>query len=189
MRIQNTLVSLVAVVMVTIMVGCQPATTSDSQYDPAETADPAVPGDDTAQDSEPGTDNGAQNDDDADEPDSGPADAAAATPTATRDAEPSGSVVKAQAGVGKKGRSYGGGLISEPARQYFGIRQRLVFQIQIPQALKTFKALQGKGPASHDEFMEKVIQQNGISLPELPQGESYEYDVQQEQLMVRRPSR
>ena len=104
---------------------------------------------------------------------------------------PDGTREKAAAGVGKKGQGYGGAFISEPARQYFQIRERVVFQAQIPQALNTYKALdpQGKGPPSHQEFMDKVIQQNGITLPDLPAGYEYQYDPQAEELMVGRPSR
>lgn len=100
-------------------------------------------------------------------------------------------LTEARVGVGKKGRNYGGGFVSEPARLYFGIRERVVFDVQIPQALKMFKALdpQGKGPETDEEFKEKVLKQNGIQLPELPDGQTYVYDPEQEQLMIRRPSR
>ena len=93
---------------------------------------------------------------------------------------------KAQGGVGKRGQGYGGGAVSEPARQYFQIRERIVFQVQVPQALNTYKALdpQGKGPQTHDEFMEKVIRANGLTLPELPPGIEYQYDPETEELMV-----
>jgi hypothetical protein len=96
----------------------------------------------------------------------------------------------ARVGVGRKGRGYGGGLISEPARQYFGIRERLVFDAQIPQALNTYKALDpaGNGPKTHEEFMSKVVGQSGIQLPELPDGQRYVYDAESETLMVERPA-
>ena len=93
---------------------------------------------------------------------------------------------KAAAGAGKKGRGYGGGPISEPARQYFRIRERSVFQIQIPHALKMFKAVNGKGPADHEEFMEKIVRENSISLPELPAGKKYVFDAEKGELMIER---
>jgi hypothetical protein len=93
---------------------------------------------------------------------------------------------KAAAGAGKKGQGYGGGPISEPARLYFSIRERSVFQIQIPQALNLYKATNGKGPADHDEFMAKIIGENGISLPELPAGKQYVFDPEQGELMIER---
>ena len=96
----------------------------------------------------------------------------------------------ARRGVGTKGKGYGGGIVSEPVRAYFGTRERIVFQIQVPNALKTYKAMdsRGKGPKSHDEFMSKVIQENSISLPELPEGKEYIYDPKTEQLMVQSKS-
>src|SRR5262245_53949043 len=36
---------------------------------------------------------------------------------------------KAQAGVGKQGQGYGGGLITEPVHQYFNARDRITFEI------------------------------------------------------------
>lgn len=101
-----------------------------------------------------------------------------------------GTVTKANVGVGKKGQGYGGGFVSEPAKVYFNIRERTVFQIQVPQALSTYKALdpRGKGPKTTEEFMENVIKQNGIRLPELPSGQTYEYDPETEELNVRRPT-
>jgi hypothetical protein len=96
---------------------------------------------------------------------------------------------KAAPGVGKKGRGYGGDYISEVAKAYFGTRQRIVFQIQIPQAINTYKASdpRGEGPKNHEEFIEKVIKQNGLQLPDLPDGWKYEYDPEEEELMVLRP--
>ncbi len=91
---------------------------------------------------------------------------------------------KADVGVGKKGRGYGGGLISEPAKQYFSIREKTVFQIQIPNALKMYKALHGKLPKDQDTFMESIVKENNIALPELPEGKSYVYDAEEGELMV-----
>lgn len=93
---------------------------------------------------------------------------------------------KAAAGAGKKGQGYGGGPISEPARQYFRIRERAVFDIQIPQALKMFNAINGKGPADHEEFMKKIVGENNISLPELPAGKKYVFDTEKGELMIER---
>ena len=39
---------------------------------------------------------------------------------------------KAEAGVGKKGQGYGGGIITEPVHQYFIGKDRITFEIQIP---------------------------------------------------------
>jgi hypothetical protein len=98
--------------------------------------------------------------------------------------------VVADTGVGEKGRDYGGGIVTEPVRQYFRAPQMVVFDIQIPQAMNLFKASNdNKGPASHDEFMKQIIEANQINLPKLPPGEKYVYDPATEQLMVERPAK
>lgn len=93
----------------------------------------------------------------------------------------------AKVGVGKKGRNYGGGLITEPASQYWKAKERIAFEIQIPHALQLYKALNDfKAPKTHEEFMEKIIKEQKIELPELPPGRKYVYDPEKEQLMVER---
>ena len=95
----------------------------------------------------------------------------------------------ATVGAGKKGSAYGGGTITEPVRAYFKTRENIAFSINIPNAMKTFKALDpdGKGPKTHEEFMEKIIKENGIELPVLPDGHRYRYDPETEDLLVERP--
>ena len=97
--------------------------------------------------------------------------------------------VKAAAGVGKRGQGYGGGIITEPIRQRFLMADRIVFTAQIPSAMNMYKAMdpQGKGPTSHEEFMEKIIKKNRIRLPDLPEGERYRFDAEKQELMVERP--
>lgn len=97
--------------------------------------------------------------------------------------------IKADVGVGSKGRSLDthSGLLVEPAKQYFALKERIVFQIQIPENMKLFKALEGRAPQSHEEFMEKIIQEGQIKLPPLPPGNVYVYDPATEELMVQRP--
>lgn len=98
--------------------------------------------------------------------------------------------IVADTGVGAKGRDYGGGIITEPVRQYFRAPQMVVFDIQIPHAMNLYKASNdNKAPASHDEFMTHIIQANQIKLPRLPDGEKYVYDASTEQLMVERPAK
>jgi len=94
---------------------------------------------------------------------------------------------KAEMGVGKKGRGYEPGMITTPVATYFAARERMVFDIQIPQAMKMYKAVNEHGPKSHDEFMKKIIQENLIRLPDLPDGHRYLYDPTTEELMVERP--
>jgi len=93
---------------------------------------------------------------------------------------------KAEVGVGAKGR-YGGDFIQTPVSAYFTVRERIAFDIQIPDAMNKFKALEDRAPKDHEEFMEKIIKANAIQLPQLPQGERYVYDPKTAQLMVEHP--
>jgi len=89
--------------------------------------------------------------------------------------------------VGKKGRGYGAGMITTPIAAYFSIRERLAFD-QVTHAMDLYKATNEHAPKSHEEFMEKIIKENGVKLPQLPAGERYLYDPKTEQLMVERPA-
>jgi hypothetical protein len=97
------------------------------------------------------------------------------TPTTTK---------KAEAGVGAKGHDLGSGVISTPAAALFTIRERVIFEVRIPQALQLFKATENRAPKSHGEFMEEIIKASQIKLPELQPGETYRYDPKLEMLMV-----
>lgn len=107
---------------------------------------------------------------------------------------PSGTInerIEAKAGVTGKGQSYGGGVISEPVSQYWKIKEKIAFDIAIPHSLNLFKAnsISGKGPQSHEEFMEKIIKpMTNFKLPELPEGHQYQYDPVSEKLFVVRPA-
>lgn len=98
--------------------------------------------------------------------------------------------VPAQPGVAKQGRSLDNesGVLVQPAKSLFAVRERAVFNIQIPQAMQLFEATEGRGPQSHDEFMSKIIAANNINLPQLPAGQRYLYDPAQKELLVERPS-
>ena len=99
--------------------------------------------------------------------------------------------VKAGVGVGIKGRSLDSheGIIVTPAKALFAAKERIAFDIAVPQALALYKAVNGDGPKTHDEFMQKVIGENQIQLPQLPTGHRYVYDPTTEQLMVERPKK
>jgi hypothetical protein len=94
---------------------------------------------------------------------------------------------KAAVGVGAKGRGYGPGIIATPVKTLFAVRERMVFEVQIPEAMKLFKATNDRAPKDNAEFMEKIIKENNIHLPELPAGDRYMYDPKTEQLMVESP--
>lgn len=100
-----------------------------------------------------------------------------------------GELVSAEVGVGKQGRGYGGGVITEPVRQYFRMQQQIVFDIAIPSALNTYKALDpnGKGPQTREAFLQ-LLAEHEIALPELPAGERYVWDPVKQELLVERPA-
>ncbi len=95
---------------------------------------------------------------------------------------------EAKAGVSGKGQGYGQGPVATPVAAYFSTRERIIFQIQIPNAMKLFKGMEGRNPKSHEEFMAKIIKASSIVLPELanPETEKYVYDPETGQLMVER---
>lgn len=87
---------------------------------------------------------------------------------------------KAGVGVGIRGDSLRneedvGKMIAAPAVALFNAREKVVFEIQIPHALNLFKALEGRVPKTHEEFMQKIVQANGIQLPELKPGTRYRF--------------
>lgn len=116
------------------------------------------------------------------------ADASAAMPAETANAEPAGEV--AGVGVGAKGQNYGGpGFVTTPVEAYFRTGERIAFEVQIPKAMQLYKAEHNnKGPKTHEEYMNIIIKENGVQLPELPAGEEYVYDPKTEQLLVKKPS-
>ncbi len=96
---------------------------------------------------------------------------------------------KAEAGVGKRGQklqqhSDAQKIISGPANAYLQIKQKIPLEIEIPHALNLFKALEGRFPKSHEEFMEKIVAANNIQLPELPEGAVYRFNVEKGELWV-----
>jgi hypothetical protein len=100
-------------------------------------------------------------------------------------------LVKAEAGVGKKGqRLEKKGLVrmmTVPALAFFRTEQRVVFEIQIPHALNLYKALHGDFPKTQEEFMKEIVKANQLDLPELPAGNRYVYDPEKGELLVERP--
>jgi len=81
----------------------------------------------------------------------------------------------------------GEGVVTTTAKAYMAAKRNVVFEIQIPQAMQYFRAEHGRVPNSHDEFMEKIIKDNLIKLPELPANHEYVYDPQAGELMVEFP--
>ena len=98
---------------------------------------------------------------------------------------------KAGVGVGVKGRSLEGGseynpatFVSGPAAAFFRTKEKIVFEIQLPQAQNLYQAEKGRHPRSHEEFMKDIIEFNRIKLPQLPQGRAYRYRPDSNELWV-----
>ncbi len=96
---------------------------------------------------------------------------------------------KATAGVGKRGQSLEDNeglakMITGPASALMKVEQRAIFDIQIPHALNLFRASEGRFPNSHDEFMEKIVKANRLTLPELPAGAVYRFNTEKGELWV-----
>lgn len=100
-----------------------------------------------------------------------------------------GTTEKATVGVGAKGRDYGGpGFVTTPIKAYFTADARINF-LQMANAMKIYKAgNDNKGPATHEEFMNVIIKENGVQLPVLPDGDEYVYDPKSEELLVKHPA-
>lgn len=105
------------------------------------------------------------------------------------EAAPPPAPVKAEAGVGQQGQSLKnetgvGRMVAQPAITLFAVKQRVVFEIQIPQAMQLYQAEKGYKPKTHDDFMTNIIKANNINLPQLPPGQVYKYDVEKGELWV-----
>jgi len=94
---------------------------------------------------------------------------------------------KAQAGVTGKGDYGGPGIVTTPIGTYFEARERIVFEIAIPGAMRLYDAEKGYKPKTQEDFMRDIIQANMIKLPELPPGHKYVYDPKKGELMVEHP--
>ncbi len=95
--------------------------------------------------------------------------------------------VEAGVGVGAKGH-YGSGVVMTPLDVYWRAQERITFNVQIEKAMQMYKAEHdNKGPATHEEFMQKIVKEGMINLPRLPDGHRYLYDPKTEKLMVERP--
>ena len=73
-------------------------------------------------------------------------------------------------------------IIAGPVKALFAAKEKIVFEIQLPQAANLFNALNGRNPKTHDEYMKEVVGQ--IQLPKLPEGMVYQYHPDTNELWV-----
>lgn len=87
----------------------------------------------------------------------------------------------------KKGKSLkGGGYLSQVARARFVAEHRITMDIQLQQALTLYYATEGRFPESHEEFVEKILEPNFITLPELDGPYEYVYNPE-DHLLYKKP--
>jgi hypothetical protein len=111
------------------------------------------------------------------------------TSPATPGSEPATERVKAQAGVGAKGRSldaYQGGLLVTPAKAYFAAKERIAFEQAFYGQYRLYRATEDP-PKDYADLKTKVLDPYQIKLPQLPQGHKYVWDPEKEELQVERP--
>ncbi|MDR3110859.1 MAG: hypothetical protein LBU65_14415 [Planctomycetaceae bacterium] len=97
---------------------------------------------------------------------------------------------KADVGDGKQGR-YGttGGpadIITAPISSLFAAKEMIAFRIQIPDALRLYRAEHdGNNPPDVETFKSAILAPANIKLPELPKNKEYVYDPESGEMMVR----
>jgi hypothetical protein len=122
-------------------------------------------------------------DDLAARPNSPPPPQAAAQP-----ADPNMERVKAQQGVGIRGRSldpYAGAVVT-PVKAFFAAKERIAFEQAFYGQYRLYRATEDP-PKDFADLKAKVLDPYLIKLPLLPQGHKYVWDVATEELQVERP--
>ncbi|MCL2306044.1 MAG: hypothetical protein FWC43_11940 [Planctomycetaceae bacterium] len=97
-----------------------------------------------------------------------------------------GENVTGKADFAKDGDKHIMAPILVPLGEYFKISEHIVFRMQIPEAMKLYRAEHdNKPPATHDEFMKDIINANQIELPKLRNpDDKYQYDPESGELMI-----
>ena len=75
-------------------------------------------------------------------------------------------------------------LIAGPAKAYFNVKERVVFDIQLPHAANLYNALNSRDPKTHEEYMREIVVANKIELPKLREGMVYRYHPDTKELWV-----
>jgi hypothetical protein len=113
-----------------------------------------------------------------------------ALPSSLPPPEPGVERVKAQAGVGAKGRSLDNeqGLLVTPVKAFFAAKERIAFEQAFYGQYRLYRATED-APKDYDELKAKVIDPYMIKLPPLPPAHKYVWDAANEELQVERPKR
>lgn len=95
---------------------------------------------------------------------------------------------RAEVGVGKQTQQVSRAASAiglYPLTAFCRTQERIVFEIQIPHALKLFHATNERFPNSFEEYQQEILQPSQIKLPELPANREYLYLPETGELMVR----
>ena len=74
-------------------------------------------------------------------------------------------IAATQDNTGRKGRDYGGGIITQPIASYFRAQDKLNLGF-IKHALDLYRELNDGPPRSHEEFVEQILNASNLKLPE-----------------------
>jgi len=98
--------------------------------------------------------------------------------------------VKAQAGVGAKGRSLDQyeGIVVTPVKSFFAAKERIAFEQAFYGQYRLYRATE-EPPKDFADLKAKVLDPYQIKLPVLPPGHKYVWDAGSEELQVERPKR
>ncbi len=121
-----------------------------------------------------------------------PAESAEEANTAEKPAEAIEETVKIEQGFTGKGQ-YGQGagdpsdIITVPIGALFSTRERM-FMMQLKHTEDLYKASNdSQMPKTHEEYMEKIVKEGGLTLPQLPDNQEYFYDPESQELMIKKP--
>ncbi|MDD3468700.1 MAG: hypothetical protein PHE53_01820 [Thermoguttaceae bacterium] len=91
-------------------------------------------------------------------------------------AVPQPEVRRATGNVTGTGQELGNNPISLSIKTYFTGREKITFDIQIPDAMRLYKAVNEYPPRTAQEYYNQIIVANQIPLPGLPPNDRYQYD-------------
>lgn len=74
-------------------------------------------------------------------------------------------IAATQDNTGRKGRAYGGGIITQPISSYFRAQDRIKLDV-LQYDLKLYQAEHGNYPRSHEEFVAEILEPGQRIMPE-----------------------
>ena len=96
-------------------------------------------------------------------------------------------LVKARPGMSKKAQNLGDDPLASKAKALVMVREKVEIDIKLKKSMDLYRGLHGYYPKTQKEFIEKIIDENKIKLPKLPEGQKYVYDPKTGELLIERP--